>query len=403
VAGAGVLFALMAALAGAGCNNAAPAKDQKRVEVTVTTPITCAVVDHQDFTGRLDAFKTVDIRARVSGYVTAAPFKEGDVVHEGDLLFRIDPQPYEADSNLAEANLRVADADADLQESNAKRARQLILTRGISQEDFDTTIAAAAKAKATVGAMRAARDRAKLYLSYTKVTAPLTGRVSRRYVDPGNLVTADNTMLTTVVTETPVFVYFDVDERTFLELKMAASTSGRAGPQPEAKVLMRLANEEKFERVGTVNFIDNRVAATSGTIRMRGVFENAKGDLKSGLFARVRMPTSKPYQALLVPDEAVQSDQGKKRLYVVTKDPKTNEDKVEYREVELGQAREGLRVIKKGVSEGDRVIIVGMQRVRANQVVEVKTQDPPKPPASPLARVLRGQKSEIRGQSGVGE
>jgi multidrug efflux system membrane fusion protein len=393
VLGPGVLCALAAALAGAGCNGAAqPPKDPKRVEVIVTTPITADVVDYQDFTGRLDAYRTVDIRARVSGYVKGAPFNEGDVVKEGDLLFQIDPQPYEADYNLAGANLRLAEADADLQEKIANRARQLRATGGNSQEEFETAVAAAAKAKASVGAMQSARDRAKLYLGYTKVVAPLTGRISRRYVDPGNLVNADNTMLTTIVTETPVYAYFDVDERSFLDLKMAAApTSGWFGPQFQSKVLMRLANEDKFERVGTVNFIDNRVTATSGTIRMRGVFDNAKGDLKSGLFARVRLPTGKPYAALLVPDEALQSDQGRKFLYVVN-----GNNEVEYRPVEMGQALEGLRVIKKGVSEGDRVIIVGMQRVRAKQAVEVQTQDPPKPPSSHLARILRNQGSGVR-------
>jgi RND family efflux transporter MFP subunit len=413
--GVGLLSALVAALAGAGCNHAGPAKEQKRVEVTVTTPITAEVVDHQDFTGRLDAFKTVDIRARVSGYVVDAPFKEGDVVKEGDVLFQIDPQTYQADYNLADANLRLAEADADLQEKIANRARRLRVSGGNSEEDLETAIAAAAKSKASVGACQASRDRAKLYLGYTKVIVPplrddqgrpLTGRVSRRYVDPGNLVTADNTVLTTIVTETPVYAYFDVDERTFLELKMAATPGKSMDSTPllQSKVLMRLANEDKFKRLGVVNFIDNRVTATSGTIRMRGVFDNSKGDLKSGLFARVRMPTSKPYTALLVPDEALQSDQGKKFLYVVTKDPKTNEDKIEYKPVELGQAIEGLRVIRNGLKEGERVVVVGMQRVRPNQAVEVKTQDPPKPPESSLAQILKSQGSGIRNQeSGAGE
>jgi RND family efflux transporter MFP subunit len=409
VLGAGVLFALAAAVAGAGCNHAAPPKEQKRVEVTVTTPVTAEVVDYQDFTGRLDALKTVEVRARVAGYVVDAPFKEGDVVKEGDVLFRIDPQSYQADYNLAEANLRLAEADSELQEKLANRARQLRATGGNSVEDLETAVAAAAKAKANVGAAQASRDRAKLYLGYTKVIVPplrddqgrpLTGRVSRRFVDPGNLIVADNTMLTTIVTENPVYVYFDVDERTFLDLNIAAArTSGWLGPQLQARVLMRLANEEKFSRVGTVNFVDNRVTATSGTIRMRGVFDNEKGDLKSGLFARVRLPISKPYQALLVPDEALQSDQGKKFVFVVNAE--TNE--VEYRPVKFGQAIDGLRVIREGVEAGEQVVVVGMQRVRAKQVVEAKPQAQPKAPVSPLARALRGEGLGDRGpESGVG-
>ncbi len=214
-------------------------------------------------------------------------------------------------------------------------------------------------------------------------------------------------MLTTIVTETPVYAYFDVDERTYQDLKTGAETMKAAGffSLLQSKVLMRLANEDKFTRVGVVNFIDNRVTATTGTIRMRGIFPNEKYNqacfavagcaftggtinnastaLTAGLFARVRMPTGKPYTAFLVPDEALQSDQGRKFLYVVNAN-----DEVEYRAVELGQAIEGLRVIKKGVSADDQVIITGMQRVKPKQAVKVKKVDPPKPPDSPLKQLF---------------
>jgi RND family efflux transporter MFP subunit len=393
--GFGLLFVMAATLLAMGCNNAAPSKEAKKVEVTVTTPITDDVIEYQDFTGRLDAFKTVNIRARTTGYITEAPFKEGDLVREGDLLFQIDSQPYEADLNLAEANLKLAEADATLQESIAARDSRLIQTGGIAREQYETTLATALKAKATVGAARATRDKAKLYLDYTHVVAPFAGRISRRLVDPGNDVTADSTFLTTLVTETPVYAYFDVDERSFLDLQKVAepakesrvgTKSGASAPmqQLQAKVLMRLANEDNFTRIGVVNFVDNRVIATTGTIRMRGVFENPKGDLTSGLFARVRLPTGKPYKAFLIPDEALQSDQGRKYLYVVN-----GNNEVEYRAVELGQAIEGLRVIKKGLSESDQVIVTGMQRVKPKQSVEVKRQEPPKPPESPLKQLSR--------------
>jgi RND family efflux transporter MFP subunit len=383
----GLLFVLGAALPTIGCNNAPPPAKDKRVEVTVTTPIPDDVIDYQDFTGRLDAFKTVDIRARVTGYVTEVPFKEGDVVHKGDLLFQIDPEPFRADLNLAEANLKVAETDADLQHKNLVRAEKLRETGGaISQADIDTAEAAWEKAKATIGAMKAARDKAKLYLDYARVTAPFDGRISRRYVDPGNDVLADNTLLTTLVTESPVYVYFDVDERTYLDLKASAAPVPSVGFMPllQSKVLMRLANEDNFTHVGVVNFIDNRVSGTTGTIRMRGVFENDKGGLTSGLFARVRMPTSKPYKTLLVPDEAILSDQGRKYLYVVNAD-----NEVEYRSVELGQSIETLRAIKKGVAEGDKVIVIGMQRVKPKQAVNVTVQEPPARPESPLEKLTR--------------
>jgi RND family efflux transporter MFP subunit len=385
-----------------GCNHSAPAaQGPKPVEVVATTPIAYDVTDYQDFTGRLDAFETVDIRPRASGYVTEVPFKEGDEVHEGDLLFQIDPRPYQVDLNQAEANLKQAEADRVLQEKIAARGRQLINGGTISKEEYDTNVASAAKARATVGAMQAACDRCKLYLSFTRVTAPFHGRISRRFVDPGNLVKADDTILTSLVNDDPVYAYFDVDERTYLDLLKTAKHGPAASWMKNLQfpVLMRLANEEEFQRAGTVNFIDNRVIGTSGTIRMRGLFKNPKGGiLKSGLFVRIRLPIGQPYPSLLIPDEAVLSDQGRKKVYVVNA-----ENVVEYRAVEIGQAIQGLRVIKTGLSPGDRVIIKGMQRVRLKAAVQVTMQPPPKPPDSPLGRLVAkhagsGPKLEDRGQ-----
>ncbi len=383
----------------AGCNRDAPAAPAaKSVEVVATTPITYEVTDYQDFTGRLDAFKTVDIRSRVSGYVTEVPFKEGDEVREGDLLFQIDPRPYQADLNQAEANLKQAEAERRLQEKIVARARQLIGGGNIAKEEYDQDVAASEKALATVGAMRAARDRAELYLSFTRVTAPFSGRISRRYVDPGNLVNADNTVLTTLVTDSPVYAYFDVDERTYLDLLDSAKKHQASWMEGlRFPVLMRLANEDDYQRSGVVDFIDNRVIGTTGTVRMRGVFDNPKGGiLKAGLFVRVRLPIGRPYLSLLVPDEALLSDQGRKYVYVVGAD-----NVVQYRAVEIGQAIQGLRVIKKGLELGDRVIVKGMQRVRPKAAVQVTMQDPPKPPDSPLGRLVaesRGQRTEGGGQ-----
>src|SRR5262249_18451247 len=202
-----------------GCNQtAAHAPEKKPTQVVVTTPITAEVTDYQDFTGRLDALKTVEIRARVSGFVLTAPFKEGDLVHEGDLLFQIDPQSYQADLNLAAANLKLAQAERNLQEKNAVRARTMIGKRAMAQEDYDTTVATWEKSKASVDAMGATEARAKLYRDWTRVCAPLSGRISRRLVDPGNLVVADTTILTTLVSDSQLYAYFDVDERTYLDL-----------------------------------------------------------------------------------------------------------------------------------------------------------------------------------------
>ncbi len=428
--GCGILSSLLVASTTAGCNNAgADKKDNKKIEVVVTSTIVDPeVYDFQDFTGRLDAFKSVDIRARVSGYITDAPFKDGDIVPEGKTLFQIDLATYKVDLDLAEANLKVARSDQALQEKNAVRARQLIANRGISNEEYDTALAAQAKAEATVGSAAAAVAKAQLYMDYTKVTAPLTGRVSRRFVDPGNLVNADSTLLTTIVSISPIFAYFDVDERTYLDLQK----------RPTRLVLMRLANEDQFTHVGTMDFIDNRINANAGTIRMRGIFDYIQGlnvvtaaagvaaprapavndllpsILSPGLFARVRVPVGEPYKAVLVPDEALMTDQGRKNVLVVknvvVKEPEAKEgeevkqvkDKrrkgegdVEYRPVETGQLIGGMRVIKKGLTgeRGEYVVVSGQQRVRLNtkdrQPVDVTINPTPKLPESPLGALFK--------------
>jgi RND family efflux transporter MFP subunit len=384
--GALLLGTLLVAVLAVGCQHGPPpVRGPATIEVFATTPITSEVTDYQDFTGRLEAIKSVDIRSRVSGYVQDTPFKEGDDVHEGDVLFQIDPRPFQADLNQAEANLKLAEADWRLQEQNAQRARRLIGGRSIAQEEYDQSMAAAAKAKASVGAMQAARDRARLYLDFTRVIAPLSGRISRRYVDPGNLVNADNTMLTTIVTESPMYAYFDVDERTYLELLASATPSKTSwlGASPQFPVLMRLANEDDFTRSGAIDFIDNRVIATTGTVRMRGVFNNPNRALKAGLFVRIRLPIGAPYKALVISDEAILSDQGRKYVYILN-----DKDEVVYRPVKLGQAMHGLRVIKEGLSQGERIVVSGMQRVRPGAKVQPTMQEPPKPPESPLVKLL---------------
>jgi RND family efflux transporter MFP subunit len=425
-------------LLAAGCNQEPPPRPRKAPEVVVTTPVRGQVVDYQDFTGRLDGFRTVEIRARVSGYITEAPFKEGDHVKKGDLLFQIDTRPYDAALNQAEANLKVATADRNLQSKNAVRARQMIESKSLAREDYDAMIAAEEKARATVGAMEAARDQAQLNLDFTHVIAPIGGRVSRRSVDPGNLVLADNTMLTTVVSDNELYAYFDVDERTYLNLLGPLRASQASWLEAlHFPVLMSLANEgEKFDHVGKVDFIDNRVTATTGTIRMRGVFDNAPGFLKSGLFVRIRLPLGQPYSTLFVPGEALQSDQGRDYVYVVVKDDKDDKDankgKVARRYLKVGQTVQGLRdplpagasslgllaspsgqgpvlaaaalfpgtpglrVVKEGLAADDQVIVSGQQRVRERDQVVVKKEPPLPPPDSPLVRLLAGKPASER-------
>jgi RND family efflux transporter MFP subunit len=387
-----VSAALVCALGLAGCTKDAAKPAARNPKVVVTTPISDTVIDYQDFTGRLDAFKTIEIRARVTGFVMEAPFKEGDLVKEGQLLFQIDRRPYQADLNQAVANLNVAIAERNLAEKNAERARKLPPT-ALSHEEFETIEAAYEKAKASVAAMESAKEKAELYLNYTKVTAPVTGRVSRRFVDPGNLINADNTVLTSIVAENPMYAYFDVDERTYLDLLSTVSPGQTAwSADVHLPVMIRLANEQEFAQVGYIDFVDNRIVATTGTVRMRGVFQNRDGRLKSGLFVRVRLPIGNSYKTLMIPDEAVQSDQERKYVWVVN-----SKNEAEYRSVEIGQSIGTLRVIrpakngqegKVGLTEGERVIVAGMQRVRNGVVVDADKQAPPKPPQMALVRLL---------------
>jgi multidrug efflux system membrane fusion protein len=389
----------------AGCNDAPAPPPRKVPEVVVTTPVRGEVVDYQDFTGRLDGFRTVDIRARVSGYVTEAPFKEGDTVHEGDLLFLIDPRPYRAALNQAEAQVQLQEAQLKYQEALYQRNVRLKNSgQAVGMEELQQSQAQRDTTAAQLAAAHAAVENARLNLEWTKVTAPIGGRVSRRFVDPGNLVisetTAANTALTTLVSDQQLYAYFDVDERTYLDLVKPYQTG--YGSSWLAKlhfpVLMSLANEgDSFEHMGTIDFIDNRVTATTGTIRMRGVFDNADGRLKAGLFGRFRLPLGKPYSTVLVSGEAVQSDQGHTYVYVVEDkvvDGKELKNVVAYRRVTLGQEVKGLRVVKDGLKEDERVILSGMQRVRPNDPVKATPQQPPKPPESPLVRLLAAHQAD---------
>lgn len=364
-------------LAVTGCRKPAPqAQPAKAIDVVVTLPVSEEVVDYQDFPGRLEALKTVDLRARVTGPVKEVPFKEGDVVHRDDLLFLIDPDTYKADLNQAEANYRLAEAERRLQEKNLVRAQRLVASGSMSREEYDATVAALEKANANVGSIKAALDRARLYYGYCRVTAPFDGKISRRFVDPGNNIKADDTVLTRLVTEGKLYVYFDVDERTYLGLPKSFLAL-------HFPIAMRLANEDRFAHVGLVDFIDNSVSATTGTVRMRGVFDDPTGLLKPGLFARVRVPTATPYKALLVPGEAIASDQGRHFVYGLSP-----ENKVVYHPVTLGQSVEGLRVVKEGVGPEERVLIAGTQRVRPGSEVKPQFRETARPAPSPLLELF---------------
>jgi RND family efflux transporter MFP subunit len=406
-----------------GCGHAPRSKD-KSIEVVVTTPITDRVVEYQDFTGRIDAHDSIDVRARVTGYLTKLRFKDGETVKEGDVLFEIDPRPYQAQLNQDQADLANKKAMVAKTEALYRRSMSLVGKGASSPEDIDNQKGDWEVAKAAVLQGEAKVKISQLNLDWTKVTAPISGRISRRYVDPGNLIKADDTVLTTIVADERVYAYFDVDERTYLDLvgEKPSVTSQARLKELKLPVLMRLANSDDYAYTGYLDFLDNRLNGNTGTIRMRGVFKNPRDTLKSGLFARIRLPIGRPYTTLLIPDEALQSDQGRKYVYVVKtvtekKEDGTEQSKevVEYRSVSLGQAIQGqqnknsasimLREIKpaikdkdgkitEGLELGERVIVSGMQRVRPETVVQAKMQDPPKPPGFPLEKLLTQAEAE---------
>jgi RND family efflux transporter MFP subunit len=266
-------------------------------EVPVRQPLVREVTDYQDFTGRTEAVSQVELRARVSGFLDRVLFKDGADVKKGELLCEIDPRPYMAELQKAETRRAVEEAKLKRAEAEFKRAKALLPRQGISREDFDKIADDRAVAEAEVHAAMAECEAAKLNVAFTKVTAPISGRISRRLIDPGNVVRADETPLATIVSLDPMYVYFDVDERTALRMWRAAR-EGKAKAATELPVAMGLADEKGFPHRGKVDFADNRVDPKTGTLRMRAVLPNADGLLVPGLFVRVRLTTSEPHKAL---------------------------------------------------------------------------------------------------------
>jgi RND family efflux transporter MFP subunit len=381
----GWLFTLLAfcpALVGCGPSQAQPGPSQQPPEVLVSLPVSREVTDYVDFPGRTEAVNSVEVRARVTGYLDKVHFQEGADVKQGDLLFEIDPRTYQAEFARAEANLGQVQAHLTRMEADYQRASDLLPGRRISREEFDKTVGDRREASAALGVAKANRDLAELNLNFTKVCAPLSGRISRRYIDPGNLVKADETALTTIVSLDPIYAYFDADERTTLQLqRLIRQGKIRWSPGTELPVLLGLADEDGFPKQGTINFADNRVDPDTGTWRLRGIFHNSDHALSPGLFVRMRTPIGKPYWATLLSEEALGTDQGQKFVYVVD-----DKNKVEYRRVKVGRLHHGLRVITEGLTPTERIIVSGLQRVRPGIEVTPKLVDTPVLSAEPVSR-----------------
>jgi RND family efflux transporter MFP subunit len=364
-------------LALAGCARApAEAPAAAPPPVTVSYPVEREVTDYADFTSRTAAVDSVELRARVSGYLDRVNFKEGAVVKKGDVLFEIDPRTYAAAVEAAQGAVANSEASAALAEANLDRARRLV-GQAVSRQDYDTYATQKKQAAAQLVTNEAALQRARLDLGFTKVTAPISGRVSRYYVTVGNLVQAGDltggTLLTTIVSVDPMYAYFDVDEHTVLRVKQLIR-EGKLGTPDDAEVpvWLGLANEDGFPHRGTINFVDNQVNSRTGTLRVRGVFPNKDEALSPGYFARVRVPISAPHQALLVSERALDTDQGQKVVYVVDSD-----NRVTSRPVRLGALHDGLREVTDGLQPGDRVIVNGLQQVRPGATVEPNLVDMP--------------------------
>ncbi|WP_053145055.1 multidrug efflux RND transporter periplasmic adaptor subunit MexE [Pseudomonas sp. P97.38] len=359
-------LALLAVLVMSACGKTPDtAASMPPAKVSVAKVLEQPVNEWDEFTGRLEAPETVEIRPRVSGQIDDVAFTEGALVKKGDLLFQIDPRPFQAEVRRLEAQLAQARATATRSENEAQRGDRLRQSNAISAELADSRTTAAQEARAVVAAIQAQLDLAKLNLSFTRVISPISGRVSRAQITAGNLVTADVTPLTSVVSTDKVYAYFDADERVFLKYTQLARQGQRGQATP---VYMGLSNEDGNPHLGQMNFVDNQVNPQTGTIRGRAVFDNKDGEYTPGLYARLKLVGSGTYSAVLINDEAVGTDLGKKFVLVMDAD-----NKPAYRAVELGPKIEGLRIVRNGLSKNDTIIVKGLQRARPGSPVTPET------------------------------
>jgi len=338
---------------------------QPAPQVSVAKVISERVTEWDEFTGRLEAPQTVDLRPRVSGYIDDVLFQEGALVAAGDILFQIDSESFENEVTRLKADLLEANSQAVLAQRELARGKRLHKQNAMSLEALDNRLARQQQAKANVQSKKAALSQAQLDLSYTQVKAPISGRVSRASITKGNYVTAGVSQLTSLVSTNKVYAYFDADEQTFLKYNQLA----REGLRPNSAetkfpILMGLANDKKFPHTGHIDFIDNQVDRQTGTIRVRGVFNNAEGLFTPGLFARVKLVGSASYAGILVDEKAIGTDLNHKFVLVLD-----NENNAQYRSVTLGKKLNGLRLITDGLTADDTIVVNGLQRVRPGSPV----------------------------------
>lgn len=364
IAAAIVLFGSIAVLR----VHASPGEDAAKpsvppaATVDVAEVVNRSVIDWQSYSGRLEAVDRVEIRPLVSGTLTAVHFKDGNLVRKGDVLFTIDPRPYAAEVARAQAQLAGAEARVAYTASDLARGQRLLADNAIARRDFEEKQNASREAAANLHMARATLQSAQLNLEHARIVAPVSGRISRAEVTPGNVVTAGAAAapLTTLVSVSRVYASFDVDEQSFLKYVNPARIAGGA----QVPVYLGLANEEGYSRQGKVSSVDNRVDTSSGTVRVRAVFDNPDGELLPGLYARIRLGSGQSRDALLIDEKAIGTDQDKRFVLVVDA-----ANRAVYREVRVGANQDGLRVINSGLKAGERIVVNGLQRVRPGDAV----------------------------------
>jgi len=347
--------------------------------VTVSAALKQTTVDYDEFVGRTEATQTVEVRARVSGVLDKVHFIDGSMVEKGQLLFTIEKDQYAAVHAQSISRIELYKANLGLAESGFERSKKLFPQGAISREEYDEAEAAVVAANAQMTAAEKDAELSQLDLDYTEIVSPITGRIDRALITPGNMLTGglgSGTLLTRIVQDKPIYAYVDIDERSVLRFLRqaranppATSTGTTALRDLGIRCELQLQDESDYPHVGTLDFAENQIDSATGTIRIRGVFANEQGLLRGGLFVRVRIPVSEPYEAVLIPEQAVGSEQGEKYAFVINA-----EGKSEKRGLELGGMVGKLRVVKQGIAAGEEVVVKGIQRVQPGLQVTVERQ-----------------------------
>jgi RND family efflux transporter MFP subunit len=368
-----------------GCSPPAPpVAETPPPPVTVSQPVVREVIDRDDYEGRIAAVQSVEVRARVRGHLIKVNFKDGELVKQGDLLFEIDPRPYQASLDAAQAQKAAAEASLKLAKAEYARSSSLARTGAASREEVEVWAAKQSTAAAASRQADAEIEKAQLDLDFTKVAAPINGKISRALADVGNLVNAGGgeTLLTTIVSVDPMYVYFDVDERSLLRYRRTgAGRNADSAKQPSLKelripVYVGLEGESGYPHHGFLDFADNRVNPSTGTVQVRGELPNTDRLLDAGMRARVQVPVSDPRKAILITERAIGTDQGQKFVYIVN-----DQNGVERRDVKLGRLSDGMQIVAEGLKPTDVVIVNGIQRVRDGMKVQPQRTSMPGAPA----------------------